>query len=180
MFKKTIEFEDFNGNGKSKDFYFHMSKAELLSLAANGEEMIARFQRISDSKDMAGILREFRGIIKMACGVRSEDGERFIKTPEAQSELLDSPAYDVLLWELCTNTGAAVEFVQQLFPQKLLDDILEQAKKAPDPFVETDNRTHSSDDNRPAWQKEGRVPTQAELIGMSTAELQQAFRLSGK
>lgn len=184
MFKKTIEFEGFDGEKKVKDFYFHMSKAELLALAANGNELSARLQRIVATKDMTAILSEFRELIKMACGVRSEDGERFLKTPEAQSELLDSPAFDVLLMELCTIPDASVQFVQQLIPQKMQDEMLAQAQanapKAVDPFVETDRRTHSSDDNRPAWLKENRTPTQAEVMAMTPEELHQAFRNSGK
>lgn len=181
MFKKTITFKDLNGDVKSRDFYFHMSQAEVLDLAAQGDELTARLQRIVAERDMRAILREFREIIKMASGVRSEDGERFIKDELAQSQLLDSPAFDVLLLELCMDSGAASEFVNQLFPQEMREEMLAKIKtqtgenKAVEAKVEL-----PEDDKRPAWLKEGRAPTQAEIKGASLEDLQQAFLHSGK
>ena len=32
MLKKTITYEDFNGETVSEDFFFHLSKAELVEL----------------------------------------------------------------------------------------------------------------------------------------------------
>ena len=32
MFKKTITYTDFNGNERTEDFYFHLSKAELAEM----------------------------------------------------------------------------------------------------------------------------------------------------
>jgi len=172
MFKKTIMYEDFNGNKKTQDFYFHMSKAEMLALAASNDDMQARIRRIIEANDGAAILQEFRELIKMACGVRSADGERFIKDAEAQSTLLDSPAFDELLMELATNAGAASEFVQQLIPEKMQKEMQEQLKKSqnsPNPFAE-------AEDNRPAYQKEHRQPTQGELVDMSREELAAAWK----
>lgn len=167
MFKKTVEFEDFDGNRQSKDFYFHISKAELLEMAATSDDMQARIKRIIESKDGGAILNEFRELIKLAVGVRSEDGQRFIKDAAAQSTLLDSPAFDELLMELATNANASVEFVQQLIPEKMQKEMQNQLKKnasGPNPFAEPE-------DNRPAWVKEHRLPTEKELAGMSQQEL---------
>jgi hypothetical protein len=167
MFKKTVEFEDFDGNKQSKDFYFHISKAELLEMAATADDMQNRIKRIIDAKDGGAILNEFRALIKLAVGVRSEDGQRFVKDEAAQSTLLDSPAFDELLMELATNTDASVEFVRQLIPEKVQKEMQEQLKKqqgSPDPFKEVE-------DNRPVYQKEHRIPTDDEVRVMSSEEL---------
>jgi len=171
MFKKTIAFKDFNDVQQTQDFYFHLSKAELLGMAADGKAMMERIQRLIDSNDGRAIIAEFREIIKDAAGVRSEDGSRFIKTEEAKSVLMDSPAFDELLMELATNADAAAEFVRQLIPQSMQDEMLKKLKKdgAPDPFAE-------KEDNRPAWMKEHRNPTDEEVKNMSREELQLAFR----
>ena len=173
MFKKTITFTDFNDNTQTQDFYFHMSKEQLLGMAADSNEMMARIQRIIDAKNGAAILQELRELIKMSCGVRSEDGSRFIKTPEAQSTLLDSPAYDELLMELATDENACVNFVNQLLPEKLQKEMQEQLGKqkgsTQDPFAE-------QEDNRPAWMKEHRNPTPEELRNMGPDELRLAFQ----
>lgn len=171
MFKKTITFEDFDGNKQSRDFYFHISKAELLAMATSADDMQERIKRITAAQDGGAILRELRDLIKLSVGVRSEDGQRFVKDEAAQSTLLDSPAYDELLMELGTDAGACVDFVQQLIPEKMQKEMQEQLKKnasVPDPFAD-------SEDNRPAYQKEHRHPTDEELRAMSKEEIVSAM-----
>ena len=176
MFKKTITFENFNGEQVTQDFYFHMSKAELLEMAADGNVMMERIKRIIAANDGKAILREFRVLIMTSCGLRTEDGSRFIKTPEAQSTLMDSPAFDELLMELCTNADAGADFVRQLIPEKMQKEMKAQLEKqqtgnskAPDPFAE-------KKDERPAWEREHRHPTDAELQAMDKTELARAFK----
>jgi hypothetical protein len=171
MFKKTVQFEDFDGKKQSKDFYFHISKAELLELATSADDMQARIKRIIDAKDGKAILSELRDFIKLSVGVRSDDGQRFIKDADAQNILFQSPAYDELLMELATSADACANFVQQLIPEKMQQEMQEQMKKVsqntegtPDPFKEPE-------DNRPAYQREHRLPTDDEVRGMSKQEL---------
>jgi hypothetical protein len=179
MFKKTIEYTDFNEEKKSKDFYFHLSKADLIAMAAEGDEFKKRVERLIAAKDGAGILRELRGLIALSVGVRSEDGQRFIKDESAQSNLLDSPAYDELLMELATNTDATVAFVQQLIPESMQKEMkaqLEKSQNVPDPFKETDKRTTAElEEGLPAYQKEMRKPTDKEVREMSKLEMLQMW-----
>lgn len=170
MFKKTVSFEDFDGNKQTKDFYFHMSKAELLAMSSKGDLMQERIERITKAKDGAAILNEFRELIKLAVGVRSEDGQRFIKDDIAQSTLLDSPAFDELLMELATDANASVEFVKQLIPEKMQKEMMDKLKSSqtPDPFADVV-------DPRPAYQKEHRQPTARELQAMTKEEMTTAF-----
>lgn len=177
MFKKTITFENFNGEKVSKDFYFHMSKVELLTMAAEGNVIVDRINRIIAANDGKAIVKEFEEFIKLSIGMRSEDGERFIKSVEAQSYLLDSPAYDELLMELCTNAEASAEFVRQLVPEKMQKEMQEALKNQtvvredgskPDPFGD-------KEDTRPAYQREHRQPSNTELLKMSRDEIREAF-----
>lgn len=175
MFKKTITFEDFNGVKQSRDFYFHLSKVELMTMADKGDEMQARIKRIIDAKDGAAILKELKDLIKLSVGVRSEDGQRFIKDETAQSTLLDSPAYDELVMELGTDAGACVDFVQQLIPEKMQKELVKQLENQKsvetisDPFAE-------AEDNRPAYQKEHRLPRQDEVNKMNKDEILAAWK----
>lgn len=176
MFKKTITYTDFNGKERVEDFYFHLSKAELLAMASGGNEMVQRLQRIIDSQNGRAILEEFRELIREAAGTRSEDGSRFLKTPEAKSMLMDSPAFDELLMELSTNAEASAAFVRELIPEKMqlelkaqMEKGLAQSQPPLDPFKQPE-------DNRPAWMKENRIPTDEELRHMSHDEMLQAFR----
>lgn len=180
MFKKTINYRDFNGEDRSADFYFHMSKSELLDLAANGNVMMERLKRIIAANDGKAILKEFRELIWMSVGVRSEDGQRFIKDSAAKGQLFESPAYDELLMELCTKAEAGAEFVKQLIPEKMQKEMQEQLKAqqkegvetVPDPFKQP-----AEDDPRPQWMKEERNPTDQELRDMNNIdELRLAFQ----
>jgi hypothetical protein len=171
MFKKTITFEDFNGNKQTEDFYFHISKAEFLALSANGDEMKTRIERITKAMDGMAIINELRAIIKLACGVRSEDGSRFIKDTEAQSTLLDSPAFDELLMELATDSAVCSDFIQKLVPEKMQKEMLEQLQKQ----QKSAAATYEDGSSKPAYVQENRQPTQAELMTMSRDELVQAM-----
>jgi len=174
MFKKTIKFTDFNDEEQEKDFYFHLSKGELMALANAKDSLQDRVKRIVRAGSGTAILAEFTEIIKLAVGVRSEDGARFVKSELAQSELLESPAFDVFLMELATSATAATDFIQQLVPEKMKKDIEQQLLAAkglqagPDPFA-------NPEDNRPAYQKEHRQPTDAELRAMPQEDLLKAF-----
>lgn len=176
MFKKTIKFIDFNQQEQTKDFYFHMSKAELLELAADGNAMLKRIERIIAAQDGKAILKEFRELIWAAIGVRSEDGARFVKDSAAKAQLFESPAYDELLMELCTDAEASAAFVNNLVPETMRKEMqkqleLKKGAETVDPFKQP-----AEDDPRPAWLKEGRNPTQQELMSMSKEEMLQAFQ----
>ena len=182
MFKKTIEYTDFNGDKQSRDFYFHLTKAEIGAFAHGKDALKERFDKIVNSKDGFAILDQFRWFIKIGCGKRSEDGQRFIKTEEAQSELLDSPAFDVLLEELSTSANGALEFIGKLFPQEVMDKMQEQIKSGAveDPFKNVPNPASvvELETEMPAYQREHRRPTKAELQKMSREEMQEAFAWS--
>jgi len=175
MFKKTIKFTDFNGNEVEEDFYFHMSKAELLEMAATGD-MQERINRMIASKDNSEILREFKKIITASVGIRSEDGRAFIKNDEAKARFMFSPAYDELLFELISNANAASEFIRNLIPEKMQSEMKKEMEKIKSPFVETDKRVHSSDDTRPAYMRENRKPTHEEMQNMNRDEFLEAWK----
>jgi hypothetical protein len=181
MFKKTIKYTNFAGEEVEKDFYFHLSKNDLMRMAVDGSFQ-DRIKSIMSSKDNKRILEEFEDILRACAGVRSPDGERFIKDAAAQSELFDSPAYDELLFELLQNPVMATEFIGNLLPKKMQEDLKKEISKVadgndlPDPFG-ADPLVEDLEDKRPAYQKENRNPTPKELQDMSPAELQEAFRL---
>lgn len=180
MFKKTIKYFDFNDVEHEEEFYFHMSKADLIEMAADGD-LYQKLQRIIATKDNRAIFQEFKNLVRMGAGVRSADGKTFDKSPEAKAKLMDSAAFDELVLELCTNEDAAADFVKNLMPEKMLKETqqrlgLENAKPnvidVRNPFG--DPTEH--EDPRPLWMRENRNPTQEELRGMSADELRLAFQ----
>lgn len=120
MLKKTITFTDFNGEETTEDHFFHLSQAELVELEMSvdggfGETM----KKIIAAGDNATIMKEFKRIILMSYGKKSEDGKRFIKNDELRQEFESSEAYSELFVELCTDAEAAGQFINGIIPPKL-------------------------------------------------------------
>ena len=123
MLKKTITYKDFNGEEVREDFLFHLSKAELVELEASHEGGLAEaMQNIVNANDNKAIVAEFKKIILMSLGMKSMDGRRFIKTQQMRDEFESSEAYSALFMELLTDTGAAVEFMNGIIPEGLIQE----------------------------------------------------------
>ena len=129
MIKKTITYEDFNGDKQTEDHYFHMSKTELINTEMSYEGGLSTIlPELIKEGNAARLLEMFQSIIRKSYGKRSEDGKRFIKDPEATEEFMQSQAYDALFTELVTSPDAASQFVQGIIPKDLLD-IVEGAEQ---------------------------------------------------
>lgn len=120
MLKKTIQFENFNGETESDDFYFHLTKSDLarLELGKGGmEEYINRIVKAGNGEEIVAMFEKF---IKESYGVRSIDGRRFIKNAEVLEEFTSSAAYDVFFLQLVTDAAFGAEFVNGIMPAELI------------------------------------------------------------
>lgn len=132
MLKKTITYEDFNGEEVSEDFYFHLSKAELVEMELSHKDGLgAALQRIVAAEDGKAIIKEFKGIILGAYGKRSEDGRRFIKSQILRDEFESSEAYSTLFVELVTDTDAAIEFINGIVPKNMAEEAAKMVNNTP-------------------------------------------------
>ncbi len=117
MLKKTIVYEDYNGNEVTEDFYFNLSKAELVELQLSTKIGFAEtLQEIIKAEDGQQIIDHFKKIILMAVGQKSEDGRRFIKTQEIRDDFSQTEAYSQLFVDLATNAEGAAEFIKGIVP----------------------------------------------------------------
>lgn len=159
MIKKTIEYEDFDGNKNVEDFYFHLSKAEITELEVSFEGgLTGHLQEIIKSDDGAEIMAAFKKILYASCGRRSEDGKKFIKSEEITEDFVFSNAYDALFMEIVLDAEKAAEFIRGIIPHDVAA------------AIEADEEGQT-----PAWETEDRDPTQAELASMSKEQLARAF-----
>lgn len=117
MIKKTINFTDYNGVERSEDFYFNLTKAEMLQMemSMNGG-LTANLQRIIQTQDTAQIVAIFKDIIAKSYGEKSNDGRRFIKNQEVLDNFVETEAYSILYMELATDADKASEFINGLIP----------------------------------------------------------------
>ena len=129
MYKKTMTYEDFAGNTVNEDFYFNLTKAEILRLEASREGGLSSFlEQIVEKQDGAQILEAFETIIKASVGKRSDDGRRFIKTQEVQEDFIYSNAYSDFLMEVATDAKVGAEFVNAVMPKELADLVADNDK----------------------------------------------------
>lgn len=123
MLKKRIKYTDYDGNEREEDFYFNLSKAELVELELTTEGGLEQMiQKITDTRDMPKLIELFKRLILMSYGEKSENGKRFIKSKELSDAFAQTEAYSELFMELATDDKAASEFVNGIVPQGLAED----------------------------------------------------------
>lgn len=126
MIKKTISYTDYDGNERVENFYFNMSKPELIEWqASESGGLEKKIEKISQEQDIKKIIELMKEIIQKSYGIKSDDGKRFIKNQEILDEFIQSEAYSELFMELATNSDAASEFINGILPKGLV----EEAKK---------------------------------------------------
>lgn len=117
MLKKTITYTDYNGSERTEDFYFNLTKAEIMEMelttAGGLSEMI---ERIVAAKDAPTVVRVFKDLVLKAYGEKSPDGRRFMKSPEIREAFSQTEAYSQLFMELATDDEAAAKFVNGIIP----------------------------------------------------------------
>lgn len=115
MIVKTVTYTDFNGNERTENFWFHLSRPELTEMLLGIDNNIETYiKTIIKSENYYEIVKIFKKLLLEAYGEKSEDGRRFIKLPEKTKEFSESEAYSVLFNELTTNEEKASEFINGL------------------------------------------------------------------
>ena len=120
MIKKTVTYTDYNEVERTENFYFNLSKAEVLEMEmSTAGGMAESIQKIIDAKDTPAIIRVFKDLVLKAYGVKSDDGRRFIKSKELSEEFAQTEAYSQIFMELATDADAAAKFVNGIVPADL-------------------------------------------------------------
>lgn len=120
MLKKTITYTDYDGLERTEEFRFNLTKAELMDMELTTVGTFSKLmQKIIDEKDMVRLAKYFKELILKSYGVKSDDGKRFIKSPELSEAFSQTEAYSELYMELLGNSEYAVKFIQQVMPKDL-------------------------------------------------------------
>lgn len=129
MIKETIEYTDFNGNVLVEDFYFNMTKDELIQLGAKtGNSLEQRINDLIVSENMAEIYDIFRTIVLDAYGEKSDDGRRFVKSKELSEEFAQTNAFSELIFKMINDPEYATKFMEGLMPKDILDEVKKMEK----------------------------------------------------
>ena len=112
MLKKTITYNDYNGNERTEDFYFNLTKAEIMEMELGTTGGLAEMlTRIVAAQDAPAIIKMFKDIVLKAYGEKSPDGKRFIKSEELSTAFSQTEAYSQLFMELATDADEAAKFI---------------------------------------------------------------------
>lgn len=117
MYKRTINYIDYNGTERKEDYYFNLSKAEILEMEMTTPGgFIEMLQNIIDAKDSSALFKIFTDLILKSYGQKSPDGKKFVKNDTIREDFKQTEAYSILLLELVTNAEEASNFVNKIIP----------------------------------------------------------------
>ena len=117
MLKETITYTDYNGVERTEDFYFNLTKAEIMEMEMSTTGGLAEMiQRIIAAQDAPAIIKIFKELVLKAYGEKSPDGKRFIKSDDIATGFAQTEAYSILFMKLATDADAAAKFVNGIVP----------------------------------------------------------------
>lgn len=117
MVKKTVTYNDFDGNERTEDFYFNLSESELVDLrfSINGG-LEKRLEQIVKADDEKELISYFKEIVLLAYGKKSLDGRTFTKNDAIREEFASTMAYNKIFMDLVKDDKIAAEFINGIIP----------------------------------------------------------------
>ena len=127
MLKKPIRYTDFDGNDRKADFYFNLTKMELVDMnLANAGGLQRVIEEIINEQDVRRIVELMKDIIVKSYGKKSLDGNRFIKSENGRrlaDDFIETEAYSELVMEFINDPEKFATFVNGIIPQALADEL---------------------------------------------------------
>lgn len=140
MIKYTSTYTDYNGTERTEDFYFNLSKNEILQWEWGVENGLTTIiDRIVKAQDGPQIIEYFKELILKAYGEKSDDGRRFVKSDEISIGFSQTPVFDELYIKLFTDSDYAAEFVKGILPDDFEGEYSDALKQ-----LEEDNTANAS------------------------------------
>lgn len=134
MLKKTIKYTDFDGNERSDECYFNLSKSELTEMEMSENGGFDKYiEKIVETKDTKKIYQMFKEIVLMSYGEKSYDGKHFIKKKTVDGQVIrlrdefeQTGAFDELMMELLSDEKASADFINHVVPKELAENMAKQ------------------------------------------------------
>lgn len=141
MFKKTMKFDDLDGNEVTQTFYFNYNKKEIAELLEFGavqqfaepgvvhtplEEMMEKLstpreeQGLSQQENNQQAYNIFQALILDAYGEKGEDNVTFKKSWDLRKYFESHVAFVELIFEFLGNEKLAAEFMENCLPPRLV------------------------------------------------------------
>lgn len=119
MLRKTVTYTDYDGNERTEDFYFNLTRAEITEMEASHNGGLTKMlQKIVSTQDIKRIVEVFKDLVLRAYGEKSLDGKRFIKNQEIRDGFSQTEAYSDIFMELASDADLAATFVNEIIPKE--------------------------------------------------------------
>ena len=100
MLKKTMTTVDFGGTERTEDYYFNLTRAEIMEMELTTEGgLVQMINRITAAQSQLELAKLFKQIICKSYGVLSPDGRKFIKNDAVLADFMSTQAYSDLYFE---------------------------------------------------------------------------------
>lgn len=120
MLKEKITYTDYNGNERTEEFMFNLTKAEIMEMELSTAGGLAEtITKIVNTQDVPAIIKIFKDLILKAYGEKSADGKRFIKSEELSVAFSQTEAYSELFMKLAQDADYAAKFVNGIVPDEM-------------------------------------------------------------
>lgn len=117
MLKKEITYTDFNGNQKTEDYYFNLTKAEVIEWDSEYPDgAIQYFNMLLKMQDVGKLVKVFKDLILRSYGEKTDSG-RFLKNQALRDAFMASEAYSELFMEVTASEENMAAFVNGIVPQ---------------------------------------------------------------
>ena len=123
MLKKTIKYTDFDGNVREEDFWFNLTKAEIAEMELSQAGGLEKYyEKIIKTQNQPKLVEIFKSLILKSYGEKSDDGRRFVKSPELTQAFTETQAYSDLFMELASNADSALAFCRGIMPADMANN----------------------------------------------------------
>ena len=124
MIKWPITYKDYNDNEITEDFYFNLNKAELTKMQFDANGAYSEYiERIKNERNIKLLGEEFKNLILMSYGQKSDDGKVFRKNQQIRDDFENSEAYSELFMTLISDEAQASKFVTGILPKDLQNSV---------------------------------------------------------
>lgn len=130
MYKRVINYVDFDGNKCSDEYHFNYTKSELTQLSFSKDGGIASFaEKAVRDRNGRNLCDLYETLILGAVGERRNEGKNFVKNDEIRENFKSSMAYETLFEELIESPDKFAEFFNAVIPSdmKITGEQLNQA-----------------------------------------------------
>lgn len=120
MYAEKVTYTDYNGNERTETLYFNLTKSEMMRMDLEMDGNLRDYLiRISESKNGKEIMEMFDKVLRLAYGIKSDDGKRFMKSDDIYRAFTETEAYNEFFFKLVTDAAYAGKFIDGVVSEGL-------------------------------------------------------------